>query len=552
MSSNTEFDAIIVGGGHNGLAAAAYLAKAGRDVLVLEKLEHAGGAAVSAHAFDGVDARLSRYSYLVSLLPRQIIDDLGLRITLARRRYSSYTPDPADGSRALLVDNGDEAATAASFAAVGAPDGEFGAFTAFYAACGQLTEALWPTMTAPLLARSAARGLAARAGADAAWEAMIEHPIGQAIRRELGSDLVRGVVLTDALIGTFARADDEDLQQNICFLYHLIGGGTGDWDVPVGGMGAVSGELERAARDAGATILTSADVTAVRPGGAVDYRHGGQDHSSSARWVLSNVAPVVLDRLRGRPAADLSAGAAAGDPGISAVAATNPNHQREGAQVKVNLLLKRLPELLDGSVSPEAAFGGTFHINETWSQLDAAYSTAAAGSVPSPLPCEIYCHSLTDPTILSPELQAAGAQTLTVFGLHVPDRLVTAENNEDRRAELQAAVLASLNSVLAEPVEDLLMTDPDGRPCIETKTTLDIERAVGMPRGNIFHGGLDWPFVEDGEPLDTPARRWGVATDDPQILLCGSGARRGGAVSAIGGHNAAMAVLESEPPLRNG
>lgn len=561
MSSNKEFDAIIVGGGHNGLAAAAYLAKAGREVLVLEKLEHPGGAAVSAHAFDGVDARLSRYSYLVSLLPQQIIDDLGLRITLARRRYSSYTPDPADGSRALLVDNGDEAATAASFAAVGAPDGEFRAFTAFYAACRQLTEALWPTMTSPLLARSEARSLAARAGAAEAWEAMIEHPIGDAISKELGNDLVRGVVLTDALIGTFARADDQDLQQNICFLYHLIGGGTGDWDVPVGGMGAVSGELERAARDAGATILTSADVTAVRPGGVVDYRHGGQDHTSSARWVLSNVAPAVLDRLRSRPAAGpagisagaapvLAAGITAG--GISAGAAGNPNHRREGAQVKVNLLLKRLPRLLDGSVSPEAAFGGTFHINETWSQLDAAYSAAAAGSVPAPLPCEIYCHSLTDPSILSPELQAAGAQTLTVFGLHVPDRLVTAENNEERRAELQAAVLASLNSVLAEPIEDLLLTDPDGRPCIETKTTLDIERAVGMPRGNIFHGGLDWPFVEDGEPLDTPARRWGVATDDPRILLCGSGARRGGAVSAIGGHNAAMAVLESEPPLRNG
>ena len=135
-----------------------------------------------------------------------------------------------------------------------------------------------------------------------------------------------------------------------------------------------------------------------------------------------------------------------------------------------------------------------------------------------------------------------------MFGLHVPDRLITAENNEQRRAELQAAVLKSLNSVLAEPIEELLLTGPDGQPCIETKTTLDIERAVGMPRGNIFHGGLDWPFVEDSAPLDTPAQRWGVATDDPQILLCGSGARRGGAVSAIGGHNAAMAVLESGQP----
>ncbi|HEX9086416.1 MAG TPA: NAD(P)/FAD-dependent oxidoreductase, partial [Arthrobacter sp.] len=507
------------------------LSQAGRTVLLLEKLEHPGGAAVSAQAFDGVDARLSRYSYLVSLLPQQVIDDLGLHIRLARRRYSSYTPDPHNGSAALLIDNGDAAATAASFAAVGAPDGEFQAFTDFYAGCRQLTEALWPTMTSPLPTRSEARNLAARAGAEGPWHAMIERPIGETIATELQHDLVRGVVLTDALIGTFARAGDEDLQQNICFLYHLVGGGTGDWDVPVGGMGAVSGELERAAREAGATILTSAEVTAVRPGGMVSYRHDGAEHTATASWVLANVAPIVLDRLRSSDAAT--------------PATQNPNHLREGAQVKVNLLLTRLPRLLDQSVSPEAAFGGTFHINETFSQLDAAYLAAAAGTIPDPLPCEIYCHSLTDPSILSPELQAAGAQTLTVFGLHVPDRLITPENNDQRRAELQAAVLKSLNSVLAEPIEELLLTGPDGVPCIETKTTLDIERAVGMPRGNIFHGGLDWPFVEDDAPRDTPAQRWGVATDDPQILLCGSGARRGGAVSAIGGHNAAMAVLES-------
>ncbi|MDP9982793.1 phytoene dehydrogenase-like protein [Pseudarthrobacter oxydans] len=535
MSSNSAFDAIIVGGGHNGLAAAAYLSKAGRKVLLLEKLEHPGGAAVSAQAFDGVDARLSRYSYLVSLLPQQVIDDLGLRIRLARRRYSSYTPDPHDGRRALLIDNGDAAATAASFAAVGAPAGEFRAFTEFYAGCRRLTEALWPTMTAPLPTRSEARALAAGAGAAEVWDAMIERPLGDSIARSLQHDLVRGVVLTDALIGTFARAGDEDLQQNICFLYHLVGGGTGDWDVPVGGMGAVSGELERSAREAGAAILTSAEVTAVRPGGVVSYRHDGAEHTATASWVLANVAPVVLDRLR-------SSGAAGGSAPHST---RNPNHLREGAQVKVNLLLKRLPRLLDPDVSPEAAFGGTFHINETWSQLDGAYLAAAAGTVPDPLPCEIYCHSLTDPSILSPELQASGAQTLTVFGLHVPDRLITAENNDRRRAELQAAVLKSLNSVLAEPIEELLLAGPDGQPCIETKTTLDIERAVGMPRGNIFHGGLDWPFVEDNAPLETPAQRWGVATDDPQLLLCGSGARRGGAVSAIGGHNAAMAVLES-------
>lgn len=367
---------------------------------------------------------------------------------------------------------------------------------------------------------------------------MVEHPVGEAIAGSLRHDLVRGVVLTDALIGTFARAGDADLQQNICFLYHLIGGGSGNWDVPVGGMGAVSGELDRAAREAGAVIRTSAEVTAVGPEGVVSYQHDGTEHTATATWVLANVAPVVLDRLRDPAAAGV----------VTSGAGRNPNHLREGAQVKVNLLLTRLPRLLDPAVSPEAAFGGTFHINETWSQLDAAYLAAAAGTIPDPLPCEIYCHSLTDPSILSPELQAAGVHTLTVFGLHVPDRLITADNNERRRAELQAAVLKSLNSVLAEPIQDLLLTGPDGQPCIETKTTLDIERAVGMPRGNIFHGGLDWPFVEDTAPLDTPARRWGVQTDDPRILICGSGARRGGAVSGIGGHNAAMAVLESGPP----
>jgi phytoene dehydrogenase-like protein len=531
MTGNEAYDAIIVGGGHNGLAAAAYLSRAGQRVLVLERLDHAGGAAVSAQAFDGVDARLSRYSYLVSLLPQQIIDDLGLKIRLARRRYSSYTPDPSHPRRGLLIDNGDAGSTAASFAALGAPAGEAEAFDTFYGNCRKLTEALWPTMLSQLPTRSEAKRLAEAAGATEAWDAVMERPIGESIAASLQHGLVRGVVLTDALIGTFAQAGSEDLQQNICFLYHLIGGGTGDWDVPIGGMGSVSGELERAAREAGATVLTGADVTGIDPSGTVTYTHGGEDRVAAARRVLANVAPAVLARLRtGGPA--------------SSQEDLGPNHSREGAQVKVNLLLKRLPRLLDETVSPEAAFGGTFHINETWDQLDRAYRAAEAGAIPRPLPCEISCHSLTDPTILSPELQAAGAQTLTVFGLHVPDRLITEGNNDARRAELQAAVLSSLNSVLAEPIEDLLMTAPDGSPCIETKTTLDIQRAVGMPRGNIFHGGLDWPFVDDGAPLDSPARRWGVATGDDRILLCGSGARRGGAVSVIGGHNAAMAVLE--------
>src|SRR5690606_28152916 len=121
--------------------------------------------------------------------------------------------------------------------------------------------------------------------------------------------------------------------------------------------------------------------------------------------------------------------------------------------------------------------GGTFHANEGWARLGAAYEEAASGRVPDPIPCEIYCHSLTDPSILSPELRAAGAQTLTVFALHAPDRLVDEGGHDARRAEFQDAVLRSLDAVLGEPLADLVLTDGDGRPCIETKTTLDLEHA---------------------------------------------------------------------------
>jgi phytoene dehydrogenase-like protein len=520
MTAADPLDVVIVGGGHNALVAAAYLAKAGRRVQVLERLECVGGAAVSAHAFDGVDARLSRYSYLVSLLPRRIADELGARVRLARRRYSSYTPDPATGGRTgLLVGPG------GSFEAVGAGSDRAG-FDEFYRRCGLVTQRLWPTLMQPLRTATDARRYVVDGGgpdADATWDALMRRPIGTAINAAVADDLVRGVMATDALIGTFARTDDPSLAQNVCFLYHLLGGGTGDWDVPIGGMGAVTGALAAAASSHGAELVTGADVYAITPDGEVHYRTDGRERVVNARWVLAGVTPAVLARLLGEAEPTLA----------------------PGAQVKVNLMLSRLPRLRDQSVAPEQAFGGTFHINETMSQLDAAYDRAARGDVPDPLPCEIYCHSLTDPTILSEELRRSGAQTLTVFGIQTPHQLVAAAEPSAIRQQLTDSVLASLNSVLAEPIEDVVMTDANGKPCIETKTTADLNDALGMTGGNIFHGALSWPFVDDDEPLETPAQRWGVATAHHRILLCGSGSRRGGAVSGIGGHSAAMAVLES-------
>jgi len=514
---DSNYDVAIIGGGHNGLVAAGYLAKAGLSVVVLEQHDVLGGAAVSAQAFEGIDARLSRYSYLVSLLPNQVIEDLGLEVKLAPRRYGSFTPDPITGN-GLLIDKDDDEATARSFASVNAAS-DFERWNDFYAKTETIAQKLFGSVLEPL---RTATEVAELVGPEL-WQEFFAKPIGEIVEATFESDLVRGVVMTDAFIGTFAPNNDPGLDANKCFLYHVIGNETGEWSIPVGGMGAVTQSMAKRALEFGAELKPNCEVLTIGDGHVVTYRENGETKSLAAKYLLANVSRPVLNELLGKPCA----------------------HNIEGAQVKVNMLLKRLPKLKAGT-DPVAAFGGTFHINEGFEQLQTAFEQATRGEIPNPLPLEIYCHSLTDPSILGPELQESGAQTLTVFALHTPHSLLKGRDHDDMRAALELAAIESINSVLAEDVRGLLLTDSDGRLCIETKTTQDLEDALGLPGGNIFHAPLSWPFVEDGAQLSTPAQRWGVESGVSGVLFCGSTARRGGAVSGIAGHNAAMAVLESE------
>ncbi|MGW2436379.1 phytoene desaturase family protein [Streptomyces goshikiensis] len=511
------YDAVIVGGGHNGLVAAAYLARAGKSVLVLERLGHTGGAAVSTRPFAGLDARLSRYSYLVSLLPPKIVRELGLRFEVRRRSVSSYTPAERDGRPGGLLVGGDESRTRESFARLTGSDREYESWRAFYGTTGQVARKVFPTLTEPLPTRAELR---ARVDDEAAWRMLFEEPLGRAVERNFADDLVRGVVLTDGLIGTFADAHDPSLAQNRCFLYHVIGGGTGDWDVPVGGMGALTDALATAARAAGAEIVTGHEVLRIDTDGTapaeVTFRTATGEGRVVGRNVLVNASPQALAGLLGESAPTPA----------------------EGAQLKVNMLLRRLPRLRDTSVDPREAFGGTFHIAEGYEELRRAHAEAASGELPSVPPSEIYCHSLTDPSILGPDLVERGYQTLTLFGLHTPARLFE-KDNQGVREVLLTGTLAQLDAHLAEPITECLALDADGRPCIEAKTPLDLERELRLPGGHIFHRDLSWPYG-DG----TDGSRWGVETTHPNVLLCGAGAVRGGGVSGVPGHNAAMAVLE--------
>jgi phytoene dehydrogenase-like protein len=422
--------------------------------------------------FPQFEARLSRYSYLVSLFPAPLLRSLGVSVELRRRRVAAHPP--------VDLDPGFQAMTA------------------------RVAERVFPTLTEPLRSREEMRRLV---GDDAAWDALFEMPLSELLERTFESDLTRGTVLTDGLIGTFAPADDSRLRQNRCFLYHVVGG---PWDVPVGGMGALSTGLANAARAAGAELVTDVEATAI----ATDERTAevtcADGRTYAARHVLAGVAPAVLSRLLGEPAP-------ADEP------------EPEGAQLKINMLLSRLPRVREAR--SEDAFTGTFHVNEGYEQLAHAYRQASAGEIPDLPPCEVYCHSLTDPTILSDELRSRGVQTLTLFGLHMPARLFADPGAKDHAV---AKTLASLNTALAEPIEDCLLA-------LEALTPPELEAELGMPGGHIFHRDLSWPFAESDEAVG----RWGVETEHANVWTCGAGARRGGGVSGIPGHNAARAVLDA-------
>ena len=500
--SSTKYDVVIIGGGHNGLVAATYLARAGKSVRILEANPEIGGASQSVRTFPEYDANLSRYSYLIALLPDKIISDLGLSFECISREVSSYTP--YGENKGLYVSRIWDALTESSFNELDPSGKEAKAWQTFYAEIAEFAEKIAPTMLQPLKTRSE---LKQQIDLDATWQYLIEEPIGKVITERFHNDVVRGVVLTDALIGTFASAFD--IQANICFLYHLIGNGTGEWKVPKGGMGALVNELVRVATESGVEISLNSKATKVEStstGVTVELENA---ETVTGEYLLSNAAPGVLAKLRRKPVPK----------------------SLDGSQMKINILLKRLPQLKSG-IDPRLAFAGTFHANESFTQCESVFTEAHNGVMPQKMPIEMYCHTLTDPTILGQELQDAGYQTLTLFGLHTPASLFDGDNDAAREAALQSA-LASLNEYLAEPIEDVIAA-------IEVKTPLDIEEAIALPRGNIFHKDLSMPFREDGTE-----ESWGVETDDPRIFICGAGAVRGGGVSGIPGHNAAMAILSN-------
>jgi phytoene dehydrogenase-like protein len=489
-TERTAYDVTVVGGGHNGLVAAAYLARAGLSVLVLERLDHVGGATASVDTFPGHTLRLSRYAALGSPLPPALVSDLDLDLPLR--------PQPARQ----------------------APDSDGEAWESFHAELDKLVGVVAPTLLEALPTERTIRDQAP----DEIWADVVAHPLGAALERRFADDSVRGQVAADAVLATFASLHDPALTQNRSLLYHRIGRGSDGWQLPVGGPAALGAALARAAASAGAEIVTDAGVSAIRgndEAAEVTWHHQSETGTVRSRHVLGGVAPWVLRILMGE--------------------GEDPETKPAGSQLVVNLLLDRLPALASG-VDPRVAFARTLYVGTDLSRLEAAFAEAADGRLPAELPLRVECPSLADPEVLGDAPD--GHHTLAVLASHTPAYLFEGDH-EVRKTEAVERMLATLDEHLAEPIADCLATDSEGRPCVAATTPQGSEAELAMPGGHLFHGDLDWPWAPNRARLETPAQQWGVQTDLGSVLVCGAGARRGGVVPGVAGHNAAQAVLAS-------
>jgi phytoene dehydrogenase-like protein len=514
MIQEKKYDAVIIGGGHNGLVAACYLGKAGKKVLILEKNDYIGGASTSQKAFPDYEAYLSRYAYLVSLFPQQILTELDIQIPLLKRNIASYTPYKNKG---LLMSNIDENISKKSVLNIGYGEKEWQGYIALLNKQTRFAELVWDSFLQPLQSKTHWEKYFKQNNATDIWRNFVEEPLGKVIEDHIESDILRGVILTDGKIGANTHAHDDSLLQNRTFIYHIIGNKTGEWRVPQGGMGQLIKQLLQKAVEYGVEYQLHAkvlDINTQKDFLKISFEKEGKILEVKTENALWNAAPPNYFNLD--------------KTGVD-----------EGTAFKINMLLKKLPILKDKKVRPEEAFAGTFHIDEGYQQMQKTYQTAQKGQVPNTLAGEIYCHTLTDNSILSDDLKAKGYHTLTYFGLDLPYRLFE-KNNDIVKEKVVKKYLKGINAYLETPLEECLALDKNGHFCLEAKSSFDLEKELGLPRGNIFQKALTWFFAENKAEEGT----YGVETEHPHIFICGASAKRGGAVSGIPGRNAAMAILK--------
>lgn len=504
-----RWDAVVVGGGHNGLTAAAYLAGAGRRVVVLERRSQVGGACTLEQPFPDKGWKVSPCAYLVGLLHPLVVEELGLR----RRGYRVQVVDPhlwcpfPDGSSLALFEDPDRSAASVAALAPGDVDG----YRAYGALFDRIRRALRggrrDTWVGDAPDRAEIEELLA--GDPEALEVVFEASIADVVEGHVNDERLRTALHGQGIIGTYAGPRDAGTAA--VHLMHASGtleGVPGAWGYVEGGMGTVSFAIADAAMDAGAVIAAGVEVSAVVPGEGVRLA-GGEMVRSAA--VISNADPKRTVAMCEGPL----------PPSFVERVDT---WSSESPVLKINCALDRLPSF------PQATEGvvphrGMVTISTGIDDTQAAYRASRRGE-PAPAWCELYFHTAYDPTVAPP-----GRHAMSVFAQYVPYRLArgTWEARRDEIADTALAAIARFAPDVGECVVDRQVLGPP-----------DVEARIGLSGGHIFQG--------ECLPEQMWDRRFAPRTPIAGLYLCGAATHPGGSVIAINGRNAAMAVLADTTP----
>jgi phytoene dehydrogenase-like protein len=494
------WDAIVVGGGHNGLTAAAYLARAGRSALVLERRSRLGGACTLERPFADPRAVVSPCAYLVGLLDRTVVAELdlarhGYRVTLADPNLWCPLPDGRTVAQYM-----DPARTAAHLEVQGFSRRDIAGVLAYEALFDRLRAALRGGLSDAWSGPSPSREeVAALAGEDAG--VLFEYSVADVLERHVADEGLQAALCGQGVIGTMAGPRDPGTAS--IHLMHSMGeveGVGGAWGYVEGGMGRVSAALAAAATEAGATLAVSSEVVSILPGEGVVLASGER---ILGRTVLSNADPKR------------TLGLLDGDDVPAALADRVAAWRTDSPVCKLNALLERLPTWSAAAPGerPERAM---ISITAGVGGMQAAADRCRAGETAVGF-CELYVHTAYDASIAPP-----GKHMLSVFAQYAP-----------HGADRDAAGELVLDAVAAHA--------PDIRDCIEELEVLvpqDIEERIGLTGGHIFQGEVLPDQMWD--------RRFAPRLGVDGVYLCGACTHPGGSVIALNGRNAAMAVLEDQ------